>query len=130
MTIELIHAASRGDVATINALLNPYTASNQLLIAANRYPNVNFQEKIYGSTPLHLALQGKHFDAAVTLINYGASSGVTNFRGLTALEAYNDFYFSNAIEYDFQQQQLGYMELSGDNGYAPFNAYDDNYYYL
>ena len=133
MTIELIQAAAKGDVTTIHALLNPYTVHNQLLIKASRFPDVNFQEKYYGNTALHYALQGKHFDVADALINYGAAQNVTNFRGLTPVELYHEFYTLTAIEDNFQQQQTA-VTLTGTvevfDKITPFDPYGNEYSYL
>lgn len=122
MTIELIKAAASGDLTTIHTLLNPYAVDNQLNMQAARFPNVNFQEKFYGNTPLHCALQGKHFDVVDALIYYGADASITNFRGLTPVELYHEFYTSDAIERSFEQQ-LEDTALAGTDSFDGFNPY-------
>jgi ankyrin repeat protein len=57
MSLELICAASNGDLELIHIMLNPNTELNQLLLQAGRFPDVNYHEKTYGNTALHCAVQ-------------------------------------------------------------------------
>lgn len=123
MSLELIKAAAEGNVATIHALLNPYSLENQVLQQAGRFPNLNAHEPFFGNTALHSAVMNNHTVAAYTLLYYGANPYSTNNRGLTPHEAGEFFHGNNnIIENIFEQQQLEAM-----GNVEPYNLYSNPY---
>ncbi|KAF5359148.1 hypothetical protein D9756_002984 [Leucocoprinus leucothites] len=68
----LHRAATTGSVGFIRLLLDSSTASNKL--------RLNTGDRI-GNTPLHLAMDSAHAEAAVLLINAGADRGRLNLDG-------------------------------------------------
>ncbi|KAM6504068.1 Ankyrin repeat-containing domain protein, partial [Amanita muscaria] len=73
----LHRAATTGSVGFIRLLLDSSTPSNKL--------RLNTADRV-GNTPLHLAMDSAHAEAAVALINAGADRGRINQDGETPEE--------------------------------------------
>jgi len=79
----LHRAATIGSTSFISLLLDPPTPP--LDAPARAKTRVNTQDRV-GNTPLHLAMESGHGDAAVLLIKKGADRGRTNVDGQTPEE--------------------------------------------
>ncbi|KAL4062891.1 ankyrin repeat-containing domain protein [Scleroderma citrinum] len=74
--LPLHRAATTGSTGFISLLLNPPEG------AVTTKPRLNTGDRI-GNTPLHLAMESAHAQAAVLLIEGGADRGRTNLEDLT-----------------------------------------------
>ncbi|KAH7911702.1 hypothetical protein BJ138DRAFT_1006103, partial [Hygrophoropsis aurantiaca] len=74
--LPLHRAATTGSTGFIQLLLNPPEGST------TAKPRLNTADRM-GNTPLHLAMESAHAQAAVLLIEAGADRGRTNLEDLT-----------------------------------------------
>ncbi|MEM6338755.1 MAG: ankyrin repeat domain-containing protein [Pseudomonadota bacterium] len=75
MTIRLIKAAAN----------NNLQLAFQYLRAGD---NVNFQDWLYGQTPLHCAVQVGHKNMVQLLLHFGANIEIQNYKGYTPVDIY------------------------------------------
>lgn len=76
------HVANTSRTALFGASIYGYVAVIEALTAAGADPNF----AVNGSTPIFLAVNGSHYDAAIALVHAGARVDARNSEGLTAGE--------------------------------------------
>jgi len=99
---------SSKEVSLIRAAANNNVVELELLL--NQGIDINFQDKTWGITALHAAVQNRHVEAVRFLLEHGASKDIVNNKGLTPVDINREF--DNLGIYDLLNPQLATVRQS------------------